>query len=163
MLGAVVALRRGQHMRMTALVGVCSGRVRSILEAIGVAAPALFLLLILHPAYNIAEEETFIVNAGAGDSATPWRAAALPVGVVLMLIAAGLLRCADRCWRDIALAVVILAAVAGRAFWLVGPWLQALGNWNLLIFFVVLLGLGRASPAFPSPSPSPWRPSATCC
>ena len=139
MLGAAIALRRSQHMRMTALVGVCSGRVRSILEAIGVAAPALFLLLILHPAYNFAEDQTFVQTPALGLNDAV-RAAALPVGVVLML-AASLIRCADRGWRDIVIAVVILAAVAG-ALYALGPWIRAIGNWNLVIFFAVLLGLG---------------------
>src|ERR1035437_7905226 len=60
MLGAAIAQRRGQHMRMTALVGMCKGRLRGVLEAAGSAAPALFLLLILVPSYNFAEDQTFV-------------------------------------------------------------------------------------------------------
>src|SRR3984893_7070442 len=37
MLGAAIAQRRGQHMRMTALVGMFSGRLRGLLDAAGAA------------------------------------------------------------------------------------------------------------------------------
>ena len=49
MLGAAIAQRRGQHMRMTALVGMFSGRLRGLLEAAGAAAPALFYADWVHP------------------------------------------------------------------------------------------------------------------
>src|SRR5574337_532957 len=47
MLGAVVALRRGEHMRMTALVGRASPGVRAFLETVAIAAPVVFLLLLI--------------------------------------------------------------------------------------------------------------------
>src|SRR5215470_1974874 len=43
MLGAVVALRRGEHMRMTAIVGKVSPPVRAFLEVLAVAAAFTFL------------------------------------------------------------------------------------------------------------------------
>ena len=43
MLGAVVALRRGEHMRMTALVGKASPAVRAFLDVVAIAAPLAFL------------------------------------------------------------------------------------------------------------------------
>ena len=139
MLGAAIAQRRGQHMRMTALVGMCSGWVRGLLEAAGAAAPALFLMLILAPAYNFADDQTFVHTPALGLNDAV-RAAALPVGVVLMLLAS-LVRSADRGWRDLMLAIVVIAALAG-ALHALGPWINAIGNWNLVIFFAVLLGLG---------------------
>ena len=139
MLGSAIAQRRGQHMRMTALVGKCSGWSRGLLEAVGVAAPALFLLLILGPAYNFTEDQTFVHTPALGLN-DAFRAAALPVGVALML-AASLVRCVDRGWRDVLLAIAVIAALAG-ALHVLGPWITSIGNWNLVIFFAVLLGLG---------------------
>src|SRR6516162_6829995 len=139
MLGSAIAQRRGQHMRMTALVGMCADRVRGLLEAVGAAAPAVFLLLILGPAYNFAEDQTFVHTPALGLNDAV-RAAALPVGVVLML-AASLIRCADRGWRDLVLAIVVIAALAG-ALYALGPWIRGIGNWNLVVFFALLLGLG---------------------
>ena len=47
MLGAVVALRRGEHMRMTALVNNVSPARRAQLETVALAASLAFLILIL--------------------------------------------------------------------------------------------------------------------
>src|SRR5499427_697786 len=139
MLGSAIAQRRGQHMRMTALVGRCSVRVRGLLEALGAAAPAVFLLLILGPAYNFTEDQTFVHTPALGLN-DAFRAAALPVGVVLMLLAS-IVRSVDRGWRDLIRAIIVIAVVA-CVLYALGPWIRAIGNWNLIIFFAVLLGLG---------------------
>src|SRR5881397_957528 len=52
MLGAVVAFRRGEHMRMTALVNARSTSHRDGFEALAIAAGLAFLLLLVHPAYE---------------------------------------------------------------------------------------------------------------
>src|SRR3954451_12069754 len=69
-----------------------------------------------------------------------WRAAALPVGICLMAAFAllRLLRAAD--YRIVAGAVLSVAGVIGL-FWLAEPSLRALGNLNLVIFFVGVAGL----------------------
>jgi len=139
MLGAAIAQRRGQHMRMTALIGMCSRSLRDTLETAGAAAPALFLLLILVPSYNFAEDQTFVHTPALGLN-DAIRAAALPVGVVLMLMAS-LVRSADRGWRNLLFAIAVIAVLAGVLYAL-GPWIKLIGNWNLVIFFAVLLGLG---------------------
>ena len=139
MLGAAIAQRRGQHMRMTALIGMCSGSLRDTLETAGAAAPALFLLLILIPSYNFAEDQTFVHTPALGLN-DAIRAAALPVGVVLMLMAS-LVRSADRGWRNLLFAIAVIAVLVGVLYAL-GPWIKLIGNWNLVIFFAVLLGLG---------------------
>uniref|UniRef100_UPI002FC65E03 TRAP transporter small permease n=1 Tax=Bosea sp. (in: a-proteobacteria) TaxID=1871050 RepID=UPI002FC65E03 len=87
MLGAVVALRRGEHMRMTGLVSRVSPQVRLLLEALAITAAIAFLLLILPDALEYAEEERFIVTP-ALEITNSWRAAAIPTGIVLMLFAA---------------------------------------------------------------------------
>ncbi|RYE68949.1 MAG: TRAP transporter small permease subunit, partial [Oxalobacteraceae bacterium] len=56
MLGAVIALRRSSHMRMTALVDIASPGTRAFLDLFAVVASGAFLLLILHPAYDFASE-----------------------------------------------------------------------------------------------------------
>src|SRR3954452_24838488 len=137
MLGAVVAFRRGEHMRMTALVTRAPLPLRGFLEALAIAAPIGFLLLVLHPAIDYAMEESFIVTP-ALEIPGSWRASALPVGLGLMLLVAvvRLLRLAGLA-RGLG-AVTLVAVVAG-GFWLAGPSLKPLGNLNLLIFFVGLV------------------------
>src|ERR1035441_4741012 len=62
MLGAAVAFRRSEHMRMAALVNWLQPRWRQFAEALSVAAGLLFLLLIAWPAYEYAYEESFITT-----------------------------------------------------------------------------------------------------
>ena len=139
MLGAVVAFQRAEHMRMTALVGAVSPRVRAYLDVLAIATPLLFLALILRPGYEFAYEESYITTPALSIS-NSWRAAAIPVGTLLML-AAGLLRLIRvGNWRLVLAAFATVAVVAG-AFFLLGPALRPLGNVNLLVFFVGLVAV----------------------
>lgn len=85
MLGSVIALCRNQHMRMTALVSKASPQIQAFLETLAVAAPILFLTMMIHPTVEFAIEEQFITTP-ALDMQNSWRAAALPVGMVMMLV-----------------------------------------------------------------------------
>ena len=69
-----------------------------------------------------------------------YRVAAIAVGIALMLLIA-VARLIERARiRDVLVAGAIVAAVAG-ALWLAGPVLLGMGNYNLLIFFVALVGI----------------------
>src|SRR5215217_3147062 len=54
MLGAVIAFQRGEHMRMTAIVGMLQPRARMFLDVVAIAAPLAFLVLVMPPAYEFA-------------------------------------------------------------------------------------------------------------
>ncbi|MBB5695317.1 TRAP transporter large permease [Muricoccus pecuniae] len=139
MLGAVVALRRGEHMRMTGLVTRVGPRARALLEAFALTASLAFLLLVFHHAVEYAEEEAFIVTP-ALEITNSWRAAALPVGLGLMIPVA-LVRLL-RLRQPVAVAVAaLLTAGAVCAFWLLGPTLKPLGQVNLLVFFVGIVAV----------------------
>src|SRR5271166_1235207 len=56
MLGAVIAFRRDEHMRMTACVGMLGGSLRAMLDSLATAAALAFLLLIVWPAYQFASD-----------------------------------------------------------------------------------------------------------
>ena len=77
MFGAVVAFRRSEHMRMTALVASASPALRAFLEAVAVCSALAFLLVVLWPAYEYAYEESYITTPALQIS-NIWRAAALP-------------------------------------------------------------------------------------
>jgi tripartite ATP-independent transporter DctM subunit len=139
MLGSVVALRRGEHMRMTALVGKASPQVRAFLDIVAIAAPLAFLLMVIGPAVEFAQDEAFITSP-ALDISNSWRAAALPVGSGLMLAVAGLRLIRTSHWQLTIAALALVAAIAG-AFVALSPALRDLGNLNLLIFFVGLVAL----------------------
>jgi tripartite ATP-independent transporter DctM subunit len=137
MLGAVVALRRGEHMRMTALLQKVRPSTRAMLDAFAIAASVAFLVLIIWPSIDYAHEESFIVTP-ALEVSNAWRAAAIPVGIGIML-AMALLRLLRVCTgRQIAVAVLGMAALVG-AFWLAAPLFATLGKFNLVIFFVVVV------------------------
>jgi tripartite ATP-independent transporter DctM subunit len=137
MLGSVIALQRSEHMRLTAIVGGMSGAGRARTEALASAAVAVFLLMMLPAAWDYASDEWFIETPALGIHNT-FRAMAIPVGAALMVVTA-LLRLLRLSWLD---ALFGIAAVAGLASVLhfAAPWLQGFGNWNLVLFFVLLLG-----------------------
>jgi tripartite ATP-independent transporter DctM subunit len=138
MLGAVVAFRRSEHMRMTAIVASASPTMRAWLDLVATSAALAFLLLIAWPAYDYAYEESYITTPALQIS-NIWRAAALPVGVGLMALFA-LLRLARAGDLRVAAGAVLSVALLMVVFWLAQPWLRPLGNLNLIIFFVGVAG-----------------------
>jgi TRAP-type C4-dicarboxylate transport system permease small subunit len=136
-LGAVIALRRGEHMRLTAFVRNMPPERRAWLDALAMMLVAAVLLALILPAYEHFDE--------LSDGLSPvmqisegFRGAAVIAGIVLMLITAiqNLWRVAD--WRQVAAAVAIVAGAAGMLWWS-GPTLQEMGNANLILFFVVFV------------------------
>src|SRR5215212_4594894 len=85
MVGAAVAFRRSEHMRMTAVVASMKPAMRAYLDVVATCAGLAFLLLIAWPAYDYAYEESFITTP-ALQIPNVWRAAALPVGTGLMAL-----------------------------------------------------------------------------
>lgn len=133
-LGAVVALRRGEHMRMTALVAKASPRMRGFLDTVGIAASLAFLLMVAYPAYEFASEELAVTTPSL-EISNAWRAAALPAGLGLMALMALIRLGRAASWRQ-AVGAAACVALACGLFYAAGPSLKGLGNANLLIFFV---------------------------
>ena len=138
MLGAAVAFRRAEHMRMTAIVANAKPAMRAYLDLVASCAALAFLLLVAWPAYEYAYEESFITTP-ALQIPNIWRAAALPVGIGLMALFALLRLARAGDLRAVLGAVLSVAALIG-VFWLAQPWLRPLGNINLIIFFVGVAG-----------------------
>lgn len=138
MLGAVVALRRGEHMRMTAFINKSSPGKRAFLDVLAIVAALTFLVLIAAPSYEFATGEAAITTP-ALDISNAWRAAALPIGCVLMIVTALLRLAKVASFRLVAIAVVLVAVIVGALLGL-QPALHGLGNINLLLFFVVMVG-----------------------
>jgi tripartite ATP-independent transporter DctM subunit len=138
MLGAAVAFRRSEHMRMTAIVASSKPAMRAYLDVVATCAALAFLLLIAWPAYEYAYEESFIATP-ALQIPNVWRAAALPVGIGLMALFA-LLRLARSGDIRVVLRAVLSVGLLIAVFWLAQPWLRPLGNINLIIFFVGVAG-----------------------
>ena len=139
MLGAVVALQRMQHMRLTAVVSRLAPSTRGYADILAVAVPALFLAILLPYAWDYAAEEFYIETPALG-LPNIVRAAAIPVGAALMLVSC-ILRIVRFPWKPLLAVVIVLALIAGALFFLT-PVLKAVGNWNLVFFFVLLLAAG---------------------
>ncbi len=145
MLGSIIAFQRGEHMRMTAVVGRLAPRARALLDMVAVAAAIAFLAFVVHPALEFAQDEVFVTTPAMG-LPNAWRAAALPVGLGLMLLTGLLNLLRMGTLRDSLLAAAAVALVIG-ALSLAAPLFMSLDHWNLLFFFVfgvgalVLLGL----------------------
>jgi tripartite ATP-independent transporter DctM subunit len=138
MLGAAVAFRRAEHMRMTAIVANAKPAMRAYLDLVATCAALAFLLLIAWPSYEYAYEESFITTP-ALQIPNFWRAAALPAGICLMALFA-FLRLARAGDIRTVLGAVLSVALLIAVFWLAQPWLRPLGNINLIIFFVGVAG-----------------------
>ena len=139
MLGSVIALQRSEHMRLTAIVGNMSIANRARTEALASAAVAVFLVMVLPSAWDYAADEWFIETPALGIHNT-YRAMAIPVGAALMGVTA-LLRLWRLSWRDALFGVVVVLGLAAVMHF-AAPWLKGFGNWNLVLFFVVMLGAG---------------------
>lgn len=138
MLGSVISMQRGEHMRMTAIVGALQPKWRSFIDLIAIAAALAFLIMTIGPAYHFAAEEIWVTTP-ALEIPNTWRAAALPVGIFLMLLVSVLRLLRTGGLREVALAILAIAVIVG-VMTAIGRYLSPLGNWNLLLFFV--LGVG---------------------
>ncbi len=134
MLGAVIAIDRNEHLRLTLFLQMMPERMRGFFSTLGPLLVAVFLLGMLWPAIDYAIEESYITAAALGIPMT-WRVSALPVGIALMAVLA--LRDAVRSSSITNLAAAGgVIAVALLVLWLLSPSLPSLGYYNILIFLV---------------------------
>jgi len=138
MLGSVVAFRKAEHMRMTALVSKSSVRTQTFFDLFAGVASIAFLLLTIYPALDFALEEQMITTPALEISGA-WRASALPVGIGLMLIT-GIISLLRTAHRYTALAAIASVAVIFLVLYATGGYFPKFGNYNLLIFFVGIVG-----------------------
>jgi tripartite ATP-independent transporter DctM subunit len=137
MLGSAVAFQRGEHMRMTAVVGKLAPSTRAFVDVLATAAALAFLLLILPHAWEYAVEEAMI-RTPALDLQNSWRVAAMATGFGAMALLAVLRLAAAGRPRQVAAAVGLVVAII-VVMTLLQPLWQQLGNANLVVFFVVVV------------------------
>jgi tripartite ATP-independent transporter DctM subunit len=139
MLGAVIALRRGEHMRLTTFVNLLSPERRAWVDTLGALIVIVFVLLILPAAYEYGVDQWMILTP-ALEIHDAVRVAAIGVGAFLMMvIAIARLIERSRAAHVGSAAAVIVVTIA--ALWFARPVLAHLGNVNLVIFFVGLVAL----------------------
>jgi tripartite ATP-independent transporter DctM subunit len=137
MLGAVVAFRRGEHIRLSVVLRRCSERRRSILETIGTVVTSIFVLELMPATITFFNQEQ-TDSTPALNLPHSYVVLAVIVGLALILVLS-LLRLSEGDPKVVAAVVagaVVLSAIAllGRGAF------TSLGNVNLVIFFVLLVG-----------------------
>lgn len=144
MLGAALAIDRGDHMRLTVFLGLFPERVRAVVNALALLLVATFLIAMLRPAFEYAWEESYVTSPALEIPMT-FRAAALPAGMLLMAVLALVQAVRETPLRALVTAVLILAAGVALLF-AVKPVLMGWGNWNLPLFLglfvAILLAMG---------------------
>jgi tripartite ATP-independent transporter DctM subunit len=135
MFGAAVAMRRGEHMRMTAIAQRLPARVRPWLETIAMMVVAVFLAQLIGPARTYVTGQ-FAILTPALQMPDSFRSGALLVGLVLMF-AIVLVRIA-RSGTPLPRLCVSLLLVVGLQLVLtqLNPFFVGIGNASLAVFFV---------------------------
>ena len=135
MLGSAMAFKRGEHMRMTALVSKMPPARRAFFDLLATTAALAFLLVILPYAWEYAVEEAVMLTP-ALEISNSWRVAAMVVGFAAMAIFALLRLLQVGQPRQVVKALALTAGVVLLMVLLQPLWRQ-LGNLNLVVFFVV--------------------------
>ena len=138
MLGAVIALRRSEHMRLGFVVGLLPVRFRRFVDTLATMVVAVFLLAMISPARDYVDVQSFITTP-ALEISDSFRVAAIGVGMVLMLVIV-CARLIERATPAEAAAALALILIVGAGLWFAQSMLATLGNLNLVIFFVVMVG-----------------------
>ncbi len=138
MLGAVMALRRWEHMRMTTFVAMLPERWQIYALGFTNAVILAFLLLMVAPSFDHAFNEAAVISPSL-EISMAWRAAAMPAGVILLIVRA-LLRIMEMPLKP-TVAGLAVVAVAIAVLELLQPTLIQLGQADLAIFFLVAVPL----------------------
>lgn len=138
MLGAVLALHKGSHLRLTAVVSRMP-RWAPMLGTMSLLLTVVFLAALMHPVWEHVQSESILTTTAMGIQNT-WRVSSLLVGLVLMLLLSALDLATRSTFRHLLISAAVAAGVGG-ALWAAGPSLRVIGNYNLLLFFVVMVGL----------------------
>jgi tripartite ATP-independent transporter DctM subunit len=139
MLGAAIAIDRHEHLRLTVFLHLLEERKQTFVTTVGLLLTAVFLGSLLYPAIDYAIEESYVTSAALLIPMS-WRASALPVGLGLMLaivIIHGMRRSNVR----MLLGAAVLVGAVGGALVALEPAFANLGNWNIVLFLVIGVGI----------------------
>jgi tripartite ATP-independent transporter DctM subunit len=137
MLGAVVAYRRDEHIRLSVLVRRASPRVSEILTAVSSVVTAIFVIELMPATIKFFQQEQIDATPALGIPQS-YVVLSIIVGLALILVIA-LLRLAETNPRVVT-GVVAVTVLISAAAWFGRGAFAGLGNFNLVLFFVVLVG-----------------------
>jgi tripartite ATP-independent transporter DctM subunit len=138
-LGAVIALRQGEHMRMTVVVGRLGEPAQRMAATFAAVLVVIVTLCLIIPGLSYAEQQGAILTPvmqlpGSVEIYGQLAALALLLYVALrQLLGKG---------RWLELAVVVLGVAAGfAALWALQDIFDTIGNGSLLVFFIGIVGV----------------------
>lgn len=137
MLGAVIAWRRSEHMRLTALARAIGGRASQWFDATVALIVAAFALEMLPASQKLFVDDLIDVTPVL-NLPRSWIIAAIFVGMALLLVLS-ITRLLE-IDRGIVLRVFAVSVVVVAAFFFARPFFATLGNINLVIFFFFIVG-----------------------
>src|SRR5919201_6108123 len=138
MLGAAVALQSDAHMRLTAFVRGAAPRTRARIEIAVLIVVTTFVVEMIGPTKEFLVSEAAI-TLPALDVSAAWAYSAVAVGLGLMLLITLVRLASTLTLRQFLVSAASVAAVSALAI-LSKPLLAQLGNWNLVVFFLGLVG-----------------------
>jgi tripartite ATP-independent transporter DctM subunit len=138
MLGAALAVRRSENLRMNTVVNRLPAGVRDLAEPFALAVMLAFVLVVLPASFEHVRMELIVITPTLEISSS-WRAAAMPAALALMALFI-VLRMTTQRARPM-LATLAAVALVCAALWLARPWLAGLGRFNLVVFFLGVVPL----------------------
>lgn len=140
MLGAAIAMHRHEHLKLALFVGMLPERLRIMVQAFGTAAMAGFLIALVIPAFEYAQEE-WVIRTPTLEIPSTIRVSAMLFGIVAMLVILVLHAVRTLPLRHLAISGVLVAA-ASWVLWTLSPEISQLSvGVNLGIFLALLVAI----------------------
>ncbi|HEV3088703.1 MAG TPA: TRAP transporter large permease subunit [Candidatus Elarobacter sp.] len=137
MLGAVVAYRRGEHISLSVLVRRASPKTKALLETISSVVTSIFVIELIPATIKFFNLEKIDLTP-ALNIPRSYEVLAVILCLAIILVLA-LLRLSEQDPKVVA-TVVAAAVVISAVAWFGRGAFVGLGNFNLVLFFVVLVG-----------------------
>ena len=138
-LGAVIALARGEHMRMTVLVALMSERGRRLAACLASVLVVVVTLGLLVPGWSYARQQEAVLTPVLQLPGS-WAIFGQLAALLLMLYVALRQLLGGTRWPEL-LGVAVAVALAFAALYFLQDWFDDIGNGALLVFFVLITGV----------------------
>jgi tripartite ATP-independent transporter DctM subunit len=137
MLGSVVAYRRNGHIRLAAFVRRASKRTQAVFEVLSSVVVAIFVLELIPASLKFFVQEEIDLTPALSVPRS-YVVLAILIGLALIFVIA-VLRLIEADPKIVG-AVLVATVALSAAVWLGRAAFVPLGNFNLVLFFVVLVG-----------------------
>ena len=138
MIGAVIAIDRGEHLRLTLFLRFVPVRLRPLVHTLALVMMGGFLFALIKPAVDHTVFEAIVTLPGL-EISQAYRVGAIAFGMILMFVITLAHIFKQSRLPDIAISLAVIVG-ACAIFWMLKPLLSSLGQVNILIFLVGVSG-----------------------